>query len=126
MNGHDVDDYSDSDFVNYPPRYSGGNREKQYKCYHCNALIVFKSKVAHNADGTRHLCKSKKSNESPAPPPQQATLFAMAAMNAIIGAQIQAGGVDEIHRMNFYDIADASWRVARAMVEKEKVFSDEF
>ncbi len=116
------------------PGFGGGfefsrAQQKQYTCNFCSQPIDFKHRKAHNKDGSLHKCRSAvKSGEPqpPQPPPHQATLFALAAMNAIINAQIQAGGVDFIHTMNFYDIADASWRVAAAMISKEKAYADEY
>lgn len=103
--------------------YSGAS-PRQYTCNFCREPINFSNRKPLNKDGSPHRCKSRASAEKEQAQPQ-ASLFAMAAMNAIINAQIQAGGVDYIHTMNFYDIADAAWRVAAAMVSKEKAFADE-
>lgn len=116
------------------PGFGGGTdfnspRQRQYTCNFCHEPINFRNRKPFNNDGSPHRCKAR----SPADKGQlhqgeqpQATLFAMAAMNAIINAQIQVGGIDHIHAMNFYDIADASWRVAAAMVSKEKVYAEEY
>jgi len=115
------------------PGFGGGAsfyrpQPRQYTCNFCHEPINFSNRKPINKDGSPHRCKARvpgdKSQAAQSEQPQ-ATLFAMAAMNAIINAQIQAGGVDFIHAMNFYDIADASWRVAAAMVSKEKAFADE-
>lgn len=96
---------------------------KAYTCHSCKAPIDFKDRKPINKDGTPHRCGSKRQAE----PEQasQAALFAMAAMNAIVNAQIQAGGVDHIHHMNFYDVADAAWRLSAAMVKRECEFRHE-
>lgn len=97
---------------------------KVYRCKSCNGGIKFSGGKAFNhVDGTPHRCYKKK--EAP-PVPQDGTLFALGAMNAIVNAQIQAGGVDFIHRMNFYDVADSAWRLAAAMHKKEKEFREDF
>lgn len=115
------------------PGFGGGSGfngayQRQYTCNFCRQPINFSNRKPFNKDGSPHRCKSgaaANEKQSPQGGQPQATLFAMAAMNAIINAQIQVGGVDYIHAMNFYDIADASWRVAAAMVSKEKAFADE-
>lgn len=115
------------------PGFGGGfdftrSQPRQYTCNFCRQPINFSNRKPFNKDGSPHRCKSgatANKNESPQTEQPQATLFAMAAMNAFINAQIQVGGIDFIHHMNFYDIADASWRVAAAMVSKEKVFAEE-
>jgi hypothetical protein len=102
---------------------------KQYTCNFCRQPINFKNRKAHNKDGSLHRCKSAAPSGVPKLPEHdkhQATLFAMAAINAIINASIQSAGVDYIHSMNFYDVADAAWRVSAAMVSKEKAFADEY
>lgn len=114
------------------PGFGGGfgtYKAKAYTCNFCKAPINFNQRKAFNKDGTPHRCRTADGAlkaQEPQPADQQATLFAMAAMNAIINASIQSGGVDYIHSMNFYDVADASWRVAAAMVSKEQSFRDEY
>lgn len=98
--------------------------QNSYQCKNCQGQIFFKAKKAFNKDGSPHLCLGKKPENRLAP--QEAVLYAMAAMNAIVNAQIQAGGVDFIHHMNFYDVADAAWRLASAMHSSEKNFRGEF
>lgn len=95
-----------------------------YVCFKCNQKIVFINRKAYNTDDTPHVCSGKQM-ESKQEVPQQATVFALGAMNAILNAQIQVGGIDSIHHMNFYDIADAAWRVAAAMVSKENEYREE-
>jgi len=97
---------------------------KKYTCHSCKAPINFKDRKPINKDGTPHRCLQKRAAE-PEPVAPQAALFAMAAMNAIVSAQIQAGGVDHIHHMNFYDVADASWRLAAAMTKREREYRNE-
>lgn len=100
-----------------------------YQCKFCRSEITFKQRKPFNPDGTPHRCKSggvQGSSMEEKETPPQAVLFAMSAMNAIVNASIQAGGVDYIHHMNFYDVADASWRLAAAMVSSEKQFRREF
>jgi|GEM_PF-2550984 len=101
-----------------------------YKCRFCKSEISFKNRKPLNPDGTAHHCKAyraEKQAPAPAVPADpQPMLYALAAMNAIIGGQIQAGGVNFIHSMNFHDVADAAWQVAAAMVSAEKNHRDEF
>lgn len=97
---------------------------KNYTCHSCKAPIGFKDRKPINKDGTPHRCGQNRPAE-PKPDTTQATLFAMAAMNAIVSAQIQAGGVDHIHHMNFYDVADAAWRLAAAMTKREGEYRNE-
>lgn len=116
---HDVPGFGGGfDFARAQPR--------QYTCNFCRQPINFSNRKPVNKDGSPHRCRSGTTTKEKQPAQPQATLFAMAAMNAIINAQIQVGGVDFIHTMNFYDIADASWRVAAAMVSKEKAFAEEY
>lgn len=107
--------------------YGGGTsyERKSYTCNFCKQPIKFSQRKAFNKDGTPHRCKSAQTAETKATP-ETATLFAMAAMNAIINASIQAAGVDYIHSMNFYDVADAAWKVSAAMIRKEEEYRDEF
>lgn len=124
MSAEDYDDVPNfgGEGFNYSPQ-----PKRQYACNFCKQPITFNQRKAYNKDGTPHRCqRGKPAEEQPQEPQTQATLFAMAAMNAIINASIQSAGVDYIHSMNFYDVADASWRVASAMVAKEKAYSDEF
>jgi len=98
-----------------------------YECRFCGKPITFVQRKAYEPGGGLHRCQrdakaGQHSHDSK--PPEQATLFAMAAMNAIINGQIQAGGVDFIHSMNFHDVADAAWRIAAAMVHGEKNYQD--
>src|SRR5690606_27926811 len=74
---------------------------KPFPCRFCGSTINFNNRKPFNVDGSPHRCMRR---EDSAPPPagQEATLYAMAAMNAIINGQIQSGGVDHIHRMNFH------------------------
>jgi len=92
---------------------------KSFTCRFCGSAISFNNRKPFNVDGSPHRCMRR---EDSAPPSvsQEATLYAMAAMNAIISGQIQSGGVDHIHRMNFHDVADAAWQVAVAMVKAEE------
>jgi hypothetical protein len=115
---HDVPGFGGGGFSSFKP--------KAYTCNFCQQPIVFNQRKPFNKDGTPHRCRSGQQPQEAKETPQQATLFAMAAMNAIINASIQVGGVDFIHSMNFYDVADASWRAAAAMVSREKAYSDEF
>lgn len=98
-----------------------------YKCNRCKAHIAFNGdRIPRNPDGTKHKC-GEASKPQPAPPaPHDANLYALAAMNAIINGQIQAGGVDFIHHMHFPDVADAAWRMAAEMVRAERQHRDEF
>lgn len=119
---------SAEDYDDVPGLCSGSDRQpllnpRFYKCNRCRHPITFKNKKPFNQDGTAHRCIAKSQSETD--PPPQAAMFAMAAMNAIINGQIQAGGVDFIHRMNFYDVADSAWQVAAAMVKREKDYRDE-
>ena len=109
------------------PRYVYPDQPpKGYTCNFCSQPIKFMQRKAFNKDGSPHRCKTgQRQKEQPPETPQQATLFAMAAMNAIINASIQAAGIDHLHRMNFYDVADASWRMAAAMVSKEQAYREE-
>jgi hypothetical protein len=97
-----------------------------YSCNRCSASIYFAKRKPFNEDGTPHRCICKPQAQPPATSNQTAVLFAMGAMNAIIGAQIKVGGIDHIHHMNFYDVADASWQMAAAMVKAEANYRDEF
>lgn len=91
-----------------------------YKCYKCGLTITFMNRVAYDGNGI-HKCKGKNSQVTKDPEPApQAVLFAMAAMNALIQAQIQHGGIDHMHRMNCHDIADLSWQMAAAMIKGEE------
>lgn len=121
---HDVPGFGGGAFRTFKPR--------DYACNHCSAPITFVNRRPMNIDGTPHRCLGRNAKQqSPVPIPSAldnsaAVLFAMSAMNAIIQGQIQAGGIDHIHHMNFYDVADASWRMASAMVSAEKNYRDEF
>lgn len=116
------------------PGFGGGAwlgntaRSGKYECKFCRANIKFSQRKAFNLDGTPHRCnpgqRGSEAADSAETPP--AALFAMAAMNAIISAQIQKGGIDHIHHMNFHDVADAAWQAAAAMVSAEKNYRDEF
>lgn len=100
-----------------------------YQCTFCQQPIRFKDRIPYNQDGSRHTCKrdgAAPGKAEPAEVPQEAKLYAMAAMNAIISASIQSGGVDFVHKLYFPDVADAAWRAAAAMVEAEKNYRDEF
>ncbi|HEX5362358.1 MAG TPA: hypothetical protein VFW49_14930 [Fluviicoccus sp.] len=97
-----------------------------YVCKFCQQPITFSNRKPYNKDGTPHRCKRTEKADATTESQPQAALFAMAAMNAIINASIQAGGVDYIHHMNFYDVADAAWRMAAAMVNSEKNHRSEF
>lgn len=116
------------------PGFGGGlgfnsTHQRQHMCNFCRQPINFSNRKPFNKDGSPHRCKSSATANKEQPPQYdkpQAAVFALAAMNAIINAQIQVGGIDHIHVMNFYDIADVSWRVAAAMVSKEKAFSEEY
>lgn len=106
-----------------------GAKPSTYQCYRCRYPITFTNKKPFNEDGTPHRCiaNSHKSPKQPIPPaPHEATLYALAAMNAIINGQIQAGGVDFIHHMHFGDVADAAWRMAAEMARAERQHRDEF
>lgn len=105
----------------------GSYRPKLYTCNFCKEQITFSNRKPYNTNGTPHRCKGNgKATEKEPEIPQQATLYAMAAMGAIISAQIQKGGIDHIHHMNFYDVADAAWQAASAMVKGEKNYRHEF
>ena len=99
---------------------------RRYACNRCEATIFFSNKKPFNDDGTAHRCTGRPPEPPPATQNQTAVLFAMGAMNAIITAQIQAGGVDYIHHMNFHDVADAAWQAAAAMVGAERNHRHEF
>lgn len=102
------------------------SRQSQYKCRYCDAPISFKNRKPFNSDGSAHRCRAESNAKAPADKADlQAVLFATGAMSAIISGQIQAAGVDHIHHMNFYDVADAAWRVAAAMVSRERVYREE-
>lgn len=106
----------------------GGERAyspSQYKCNHCSNPITFKQRKPFNQDGTPHRCLGRNAPNREQPPLTEngaVTLFAMGAMQAIVQGQIAAGGVDFIHHMNFYDVADAAWRLAVTMKNKEKEY----
>lgn len=101
---------------------------KPHSCNRCKADIKFSNRKPFNMDGTPHRCMAGSATREPpkATDNQQAVLFAMAAMNAIISGQIQAGGVDHVHRMNFHDVADAAWQAAAAMISAEKNYREDF
>lgn len=109
----------------------GGGRAytpRSYKCNHCAKPIDFRQRKPFNQDGTPHRCLGRNTQPQDAAPLTKdgaVTLFAMGAMQAIIQGQIAASGVDFIHHMNFYDVADAAWRVAVTMMNKEKEFRDD-
>lgn len=114
---HDVPGFGGSTWI--PTRNSSA-----YSCNFCKSPIKFNQRKPFNLDGTPHRCKSSAEPHKEAMP-QQAMLFAMAAMNAIISGSIQSGGVDFIHHMNFYDVADAAWQASAAMVKREEDYRDE-
>ena len=112
------------------PGFGGGTwtpsyKPKAYTCNFCREPITFNQRKALNKDGTPHRCKTTGRAHPSAEANTQATLYAMAAMNAIISGSIHSGGVDHIHRMNFYDVADAAWQCAAAMVKSERNYRDD-
>lgn len=100
---------------------------KAYTCNRCQKPIIFNGdRIPRNPDGTKHKCGGSSKPQPAQPAPQEATLYALAAMNAIINGQIQAGGIDFIHHMHFGDVADAAWRMAAEMARAEIQHRDEF
>lgn len=105
-------------------------KPRAYKCNNCHQPITFSNRKPFNVDGTPHRCMGKNARPGKVEPEKAtdnhaATLFALSAMNAIINSQIQAFGGDHIHRMNFHDVADASWQAAVAMLRAERNYRDE-
>ena len=125
-----AEDYDDVPGFGSGIGFGGGRAYStgQYKCNHCSVSITFRQRKPFNQDGTPHRCLGRNAPKRDQPPLTEngaVTLFAMGAMQAIIQGQIAAGGVDFIHHMNFYDVADAAWRLAVTMKNKEKEYRDD-